>query len=222
MLDQLVCRIEFHSLRYQGPFTPPSTQGTLVFPGDFGMFEWGGIAVDQKRQVAIANPMSMPFVATLIPRGVKNPPVAGGKVPPGTELGLQPMFGAPYGVRLASFLSPVGVPCLAPPWGNMAAIDLKTNKVIWQHRVGTIRDMAPVPVPLALGVPMLGGPIVTAGGVASQAPVGRRAFVGAHRRGLVDRLRAGGPDGRDGVVGQDRPPYRELSRQVGDRDRRRL
>jgi quinoprotein glucose dehydrogenase len=196
MLDQLVCRIEFHSLRYQGPFTPPSTQGTLVFPGDFGMFEWGGIAVDQKRQVAIANPMSMPFVATLIPRGVKNPPVAGGKVPPGTELGLQPMFGAPYGVRLAAFLSPVGVPCLAPPWGNMAAIDLKTNKVIWQHRVGTIRDMAPVPVPLALGVPMLGGPIVTAGGVAfitSTMDYYIRAFDVSNGNLLwQDRLPAGG------------------------------
>jgi quinoprotein glucose dehydrogenase len=55
---------------------------------------------------------------------------------------------------------------MAPPWGSLAAIDLKTNKVVWQHRVGTIRDASPLPLPFKLGVPMLGGPIVTAGGVA--------------------------------------------------------
>ncbi len=42
MFDQLACRIAFHRLRYEGPFTPPSTQGTIVFPGDLRMFEWGG------------------------------------------------------------------------------------------------------------------------------------------------------------------------------------
>ena len=165
VFDQLVCRIMFHSLRYDGPFTPPSTQGTLVFPGDFGMFEWGGIAVDSRRQIAIANPMSIPFISKLIPRGPNNPSEPNGQHPAGTELGLQPMYGTPFGVHLSAFISPVGVPCLAPPWGNMAGIDLKTNKVVWQHRVGTIRDSSPVPLPFGLGVPMLGGPIATAGGV---------------------------------------------------------
>lgn len=47
MFDQLVCRVMFHQMRYEGIFTPPSEQGTLVFPGNTGMFEWGGISVDQ-------------------------------------------------------------------------------------------------------------------------------------------------------------------------------
>ena len=59
----------FHQLRYEGTFTPPSLQGTLVFPGNLGMFEWGGIAVDPVRQIAIANPMALPFASRLIPRG---------------------------------------------------------------------------------------------------------------------------------------------------------
>jgi quinoprotein glucose dehydrogenase len=46
IFDQLVCRIQFHRMRYEGTFTPPSLQGTLVFPGNLGMFEWGGVAVD--------------------------------------------------------------------------------------------------------------------------------------------------------------------------------
>lgn len=73
MFDQLVCRVMFHQLRYEGIFTPPSEQGTLVFPGNLGMFEWGGISVDPNRQVAIANPMALPFVSKLIPRGPGNP-----------------------------------------------------------------------------------------------------------------------------------------------------
>jgi quinoprotein glucose dehydrogenase len=196
MFDQLACRIEFHRLRYEGPFTPPSVQGTLVFPGDFGMFEWGGIAVDQKRQIAIANPMAMPFISRLVERGPDNPATPGGRHPAGTELGVQPMYGTPYGVNLSAFLSPLGIPCLVPPWGNMAAIDLKTNKVVWEHRVGTIRDMAPIPLPFELGTPMLGGPIVTASGVAfitSTMDYYIRAFDVKDGRLLwQDRLPAGG------------------------------
>ena len=56
MFDQLVCRVMFHQMRYEGIFTPPSEQGTLVVPGNLGMFEWGGISVDPNREVAIANP----------------------------------------------------------------------------------------------------------------------------------------------------------------------
>jgi quinoprotein glucose dehydrogenase len=166
LFDALACRIEFRSLRYQGIFTPPSLQGTLVFPGNLGMFEWGGIAVDPVRQIAIANPIAIPFVSQLLPRGVGNPAAPNGQHPPGSEIGVQPMYGTPYGVKLHPFLSPVGVPCMRPPWGYMAAIDLKTDRIVWMHKNGTIRDSAPVPIPIKMGVPGLGGPMVTAGGVA--------------------------------------------------------
>ncbi|KGM32930.1 glucose/quinate/shikimate family membrane-bound PQQ-dependent dehydrogenase [Inquilinus limosus] len=166
IFDQLACRILFHQLRYEGTFTPPSLQGTLVFPGNLGMFEWGGIAVDPVRQIAIANPIAMPFVSKLIPRGPDNPAAPNDAHPSGSEIGVQPMYGTPYGVILQGFLSPLGLPCLRPPWGYMAAIDLKTMKIAWMHRNGTIRDEAPVPIPLKMGVPSLGGPMTTAGGVA--------------------------------------------------------
>lgn len=196
MFDQLACRILFKRLRYEGPFTPPSLQGTLVFPGDFGMFEWGGIAIDPQRQVAIANPMSIPFVSRLMPRGDENPDKPTGRHPAGTELGIAPMFGTPFGVSLGALLSPVGIPCLQPPWGELAAIDLRTNQVIWRHPIGTIRDMSPIPIPLKLGVPMLGGPLVTAGGVAfitGTMDYYIRAFDVATGRLLwQDRLPAGG------------------------------
>lgn len=82
------------------------------------MFEWGGISVDPDRQVAIANPMALPFVSKLIPRGPGNP-----MEPPkdakgtGTEAGIQPQYGVPFGVTLNPFLSPFGLPCKQPAWG---------------------------------------------------------------------------------------------------------
>jgi quinoprotein glucose dehydrogenase len=166
MYDQLVCRVMFHRLRYEGTFTPPSLQGTLVFPGNLGMFEWGGIAVDTDRQIAVANPIALPFVSRLIPRGPGNPmePVPGAKGS-GTESGIQPQYGVPYGVKINAFLSPLGLPCKQPAWGYISAIDLKTNEIVWKKRIGTVRDSSPIPLPFKMGMPMLGGPIVTAGGV---------------------------------------------------------
>jgi quinoprotein glucose dehydrogenase len=157
----------FHRLRYEGPFTPPSERGTLVFPGNLGMFEWGGIAIDGTRRIAIANPIALPFVSKLIPRGPHNPfePPAQGAGGSGTETGVQPQYGVPFGVTLNPFLSPLGLPCKEPAWGYMAAIDLTTNQVIWKKRIGTVRDSAPVPLPFRMGMPMLGGPIATAGHV---------------------------------------------------------
>ncbi len=166
IFDQLACRIMFHQMRYEGPFTPPSLQGTLVFPGDLGMFEWGGVAVDPVRQIILANPMSMPFVSKLLPRGPDNPAAPNAQHPPGSETGVQPNYGAPFGVDLHVFVSPLKLPCLNPPWGYMAAIDIRTKKIVWMHKNGTTRDATPIPLSIKMGMPRLGGPITTAGGVA--------------------------------------------------------
>ncbi|HEY1611485.1 MAG TPA: glucose/quinate/shikimate family membrane-bound PQQ-dependent dehydrogenase [Paraburkholderia sp.] len=166
MYDQLMCRVKFHRLRYDGPFTPPSLQGTLVFPGNLGMFEWGGLAVDPTRQLAIANPIALPFVSRLIPRGPTNPmQPTQGSGGTGTEAGVQPMYGVPYGVTLNPFLSPIGLPCKEPAWGYVAGLDLKTNQIVWKKRIGTTRDSSPIPLPFRMGMPMLGGPMTTAGHV---------------------------------------------------------
>ncbi|GBQ67420.1 PQQ-dependent membrane-bound glucose dehydrogenase [Ameyamaea chiangmaiensis NBRC 103196] len=167
MFDELACRIIFKRLRYDGPFTPPSLQGTLVFPGNLGMFEWGGLAVDPQRQIAIANPIAIPFVSRLIPRGPgnpANPPTGAGGT--GGESGVQPQYGVPYGVTLNPLLSPIGIPCKEPGWGFIAGVDLKTNTIVWKHRNGTTRDSSPIPVGFKVGVPSLGGPLVTAGNIA--------------------------------------------------------
>ena len=68
-------------------------------------------------------------------------------------------------MRRDMLVSPIGLPCIAPPWGTLSAVDLRTGEIRWQIPHGSIRDLAPVPLPLTWGVPGLGGPIVTDTGV---------------------------------------------------------
>jgi quinoprotein glucose dehydrogenase len=160
MLDQLLCRIQFRQLRYDGPFTPPSTQGTFVYPGSFGVLDWGGMAIDPVRKVAFANPSYMAFVDKLTAKRPADIQKAE------TNRGLNPNYGARFAVYLNPFLSELGLPCQAPPWGYVAGIDLVSAKVVWMHKNGTIQDKSPLPIPIKMGVPSLGGPIMTASGVA--------------------------------------------------------
>jgi glucose dehydrogenase len=44
--DRNVCRDKFKALRFEGIYTPPSEQGTLMYPGNAGGSNWGGVAVD--------------------------------------------------------------------------------------------------------------------------------------------------------------------------------
>lgn len=167
LFDQLACRIAFHRLRYEGRYTPPSLQGTLVYPGNFGVFNWGSIAVDPQRQVAFTTPAYLAFVSQLVPRADDTTLyVQGGERPHDSLPALNENFGAPYAVKLSAFTSALGLPCQAPPWGYVAGVDLTTGDVAWMHRNGTVRDSSPLPLPFRMGVPSLGGPLMTGGGVA--------------------------------------------------------
>ncbi len=118
IFDQLACRIMFHQLRYEGTFTPPSLQGTLVFPGNLGMFEWGGIAVDPVRQIAIANPIAMPFVSKQLPRGPDNPAAPNDHAP------VRQRDRRPADVRHALRRRPARLPVAARPAVPAAALGL--------------------------------------------------------------------------------------------------
>lgn len=162
--DELVCRIELHSMRYAGPYTPPATQRTLVYPGNLGVFNWGGVAVDPVRQILIGTPTHLAFTYQFIARqDATTNYVSAGKNEHWNE-----NYGARYAVMIEPFLSPLGLPCQAPPWGAIAGVDLRTGKLAWMHRNGTVRDQMPsfMPIPFPMGVASLGGPLLTAGGVA--------------------------------------------------------
>jgi quinoprotein glucose dehydrogenase len=161
MFDQLLCRIKFRSLDYEGRYTPPSTGGTLQHPGNFGVFNWGSVAVDPLRQVMFGTPSYLAFTIQLVPR-----PDDTTNVVSGGETGRNENYGAPYAVDILNFVSQIGIPCTEPPWGYVVGVDLRTGETVWRHRMGTVEDLAPFPLPFGMGVPNLGGPMITAGGIA--------------------------------------------------------
>src|SRR5450830_311505 len=164
--DQLACRISFRKLNYQGEFTAPSTRETLIYPGYYGGFNWGGAAVDESNGYMFVNDIRMPQVVRLVPRET----VDVAKLTAGHGVGsTYPMDGTPFVIDHKAFNSPLGIPCQSPPWGVFAAIDLKTRTKVWERPAGTVRDAvingvrARLPIPL--GMPTLGGGMSTASGL---------------------------------------------------------
>ncbi len=158
--DRRACRRRIAALRADGIYTPPSLQGSLMFPGNAGGTNWGGIAVDPQRQLAIVNVSNLPFVVTLFPAEDYERERAAN---PGVE--ISPQRGTPYAMRREPLLSPFGMPCNPPPWGTLAAVDLVSGEIRWQVTLGTVRDIAPIPLPIRWGTPAISGPLVTAGGL---------------------------------------------------------
>jgi quinoprotein glucose dehydrogenase len=158
--DRLWCKRKIESLRNEGPFTPPSLQGSLMFPGNAGGSNWGGIAVDPARGLAIGNVMEIAWVVRLFPgENLAKERAAH----PGEE--VAPQDGTPYGMHRTMLLSPLGLPCNPPPWGTLAAVDLERGEIRWQIPFGTVRDISPIPIPWGPGVPSAGGPLVTGAGL---------------------------------------------------------
>jgi quinoprotein glucose dehydrogenase len=158
--DRRRCREKMTKLRSEGIFTPPSTEGTIIFPGNAGGTNWGSVAFAPERGLLVVNTSRVAHVVTLIPRDRYEAARAADRK---AEFG--PQRGAPYGMRREALLSPLGMPCNPPPWGTLAAVDVTTGTVRWQVALGTIRDLAPVPLPIRWGTPNMGGPITTAGGL---------------------------------------------------------
>ncbi len=158
--DKGKCRERIEALRFDGMYTPPSLQGTIMYPGNAGGTNWGGIAVDPDRQLAFVRNSDLPWVVTLIPRADFE---SERDLHRGHEHG--PQLGTPFGMRREMLMSPLGLPCVSPPWGTLSAVDLRSGEILWQVPHGTVRDIAPVPLPIKLGIPGIGGPMVTTTGL---------------------------------------------------------
>jgi quinoprotein glucose dehydrogenase len=192
-IDRGECRDLIGSLRSEGIYTPPSVQGTVMIPGNAGGSNWGGIAWDAGRQVAIANVMHFPFVVALIPRDDFDTVRESGLYP---DTEFSPQEGTPYGMRRKPLLSSWDMPCIAPPWSTLAAVDMAAGSILWQVPLGGTRDLTGMPFGFEWGVPGLGGPLVTAGGLVFIGAVMDdylRAYdIGTGRELWRGRLPAGG------------------------------
>jgi quinoprotein glucose dehydrogenase len=153
------CDAQLANLRYEGLYTPPSTQGTLIFPMTGGGVNWGGAAFDPVNQILYANTTYAIHVVKLISRAQAE----GFTPPPGYDFGRQ--IGAPFAMTRVVALSRFGLPCNRPPWGELVAADLKGGKILWRSTVGTTEDRAPLGLAFKWGTPLVNGVVVTAGGL---------------------------------------------------------
>lgn len=162
--DQMACRAEFLKLRYEGPLTPPALQGTLLYPGPAGGMNWGSVAVDEERQLMVVNNMHLPFIVRPIPREDDPVPESEtGEFGAGQRsygIGGQ-QRGTPFSAQVTMFSSKYSLPCLKPPYSEMAVVDLTTQKIVWRRGVG----------PMEIGLPATAGSVVTAGGLIFNAGV---------------------------------------------------
>ncbi|NOT41118.1 MAG: pyrroloquinoline quinone-dependent dehydrogenase, partial [Alphaproteobacteria bacterium] len=157
--DREACRKLIAETRNEGLYTPPSLKGTLMFPFTGGGMNWGGVAFDPVKQVVYANTSRMLHRITLFPAAEFDK--LDEKYP---DREVSPQKGAAYGMIRDTLLSPLGLPCNPPPWGVLAAVDMKTGKIAWESTLGTTEELAPLNIALNTGTPTLGGPLVTAGG----------------------------------------------------------
>lgn len=170
--DQLYCRIKFREARYKGTLTPPGTTPSIMSPGYVGGMNWGSASIDPERGVMVVNSMKMANYVKLIPRaeadqqGIR--PV-GGNAAAAEVGGIVAQAGTLYAANPDVFMSPLGAPCQAPPYGYLSAVDLVTGKLIWSRWLGNARDLGPLGiramVPLPLGTPNSGGSMTTRSGL---------------------------------------------------------
>jgi quinoprotein glucose dehydrogenase len=187
--DQQWCAQKIQASRSEGIFTPPSIQGTVVFPGNVGGVNWGSSAYDPTRHLLFVDTNRLAMWVKLIPRA--DYPKAKGNGT-GDRLGAEfaAQTGAPYALYREALLSPSGLPCNRPPWGTVAAVDIFTGKVQWNVPLGSA-------VPgKDLGTINLGGPMATASGLVFTA-AGMDGYIRAYdsETGKMlweDKLPAGG------------------------------
>jgi quinoprotein glucose dehydrogenase len=155
--DTRACRKRIEGYRSEGMFQPPAIKDSLMQPGNAGGANWGGIAFDPKRQLAVVNTMNLPFVVALIPRAELREQRESGNY---EDWEFARQEGTPYGMRRIAFKSRLGVPCVKPPWGMLTAVDMEHGTLKWQIPLGD----APF-IHVNIGMPAIGGPIVTASGL---------------------------------------------------------
>ena len=178
-IDQMVCRIQFQRAKYDGFYTAPTADRRYVeYPGYNGGSDWGGVAVDARRGVIVANYNDMPNYNRLVPRAeadakgwAPRSEARGGSLGSGAEGAGDPQAGTPYAIDVnAGWRLPItGLLCKEPPYGGIRAIDLKTGKTLWDRPFGSARTNGPFGIPsmlpIEIGTPNNGGAVVTAGGL---------------------------------------------------------
>ena len=148
------CLAQIREMKYDGPFTPPSFQGSLVIPSNVGGAHWGGLAFDPAKQIAVVPVNTLAAFVQLIRLDQIDTAQSRANA---SRLGDEytRMHGTPYVMRRRILLSPDRRPCTPPPYGSLVAIDLTTGARAWTSPLGDPAAMAPgaSPSTTPLGLP---------------------------------------------------------------------
>lgn len=158
--DRETCRKWISELRNDGIFTPPSLQGTLVVPGNLGGMTWSGYAFNPQHSLLVVNTNNLVAKVKLIARADfwrDEARTEGGE--------YSPQAGTPYGLFRRFLQSASDLPCTAPPWGMLIAVDMTEGKIRWRVPLGSMQDFGGKQPLIPPGSISLGGPITTAGGL---------------------------------------------------------
>jgi len=158
--DRGKCRDRIAAARNDGLYTPPSEQGTILFPFTGGGVNWGGVAIDPGTDILYVNTSRLAHLVTLFPAAEFE--TMKKRFP---TLEVSPQAGAPFGMKRELLISPLKLPCNPPPWGVLAALDLRAKRILWETNLGTLEEVAPLGMALRTGTPTFGGPLVTRGGL---------------------------------------------------------
>lgn len=157
--DRKWCEDKIKAARHGDIFTPPSLQGTLVFPSNVGGVNWGSGAYDPQRHLLFVDTNRLPIFVKLIPRADFDAARKNATDSDRLHGEFARQTGAPFAMFRTPLLSPSGLPCNAPPWGTVAAVDLFEGKKVWDVPLGSFLTGANT------GTITLGGPMATAGGI---------------------------------------------------------
>jgi glucose dehydrogenase len=138
----------------KGPYTPPDVDGTMVtFPSTIGGGNWNGFSYDPTLGLAFTNVMNLGQVAKMV-QGVAR----GGGPPTWVRR-------SPWGGAVGRFWNPdTKIPCSAPPFGELVALDVSRGEVAWKVPLGFMESLRAKGFDKT-GTLNLGGSIATAGGV---------------------------------------------------------
>jgi glucose dehydrogenase len=138
----------------KGPYTPPGVDGVMVtFPSTLGGGNWNGLSYDPTLGLLFTSVMNLGQVAQMV-RGT----VRGGGPPTWVRR-------SPWGGPVGRFWNPDNkIPCSAPPFGELVAVDVNRGEIAWHVPIGFVESLKAKNITNA-GALNIGGSIVTAGGI---------------------------------------------------------
>ena len=186
-IDRRACMKVFENTRNEGIYTPPGyDQPSLIVPSDSGGANWGGGALTPQN-ILITNVIDVPQTLQLVHE--RDTPQSNGDGAQGhgyLSMGQVKIRDTQFSFIKKPWLSPLGVPCIAPPWNKLVAVNLGTGDILWESPLGSLHDQGPFPLPFDIngfGMPGLGSGVSTGGGlfvIAATADRMIRAFDSAN------------------------------------------